>query len=145
MTAPPGATDRDFLDALESCILAPEVFDHAAHVRAAYLYARHLDFPDALARMRGALLAFTRALGKAERYHETVTTAFMALIAQRLHERGDPGGWEAFARMNPDLFDRGVLRRIYPPGVLESDLARRVFVLPGASAEPGPTAATAHN
>jgi len=38
--------DADFLSALESCRLAPCEFDHAAHVRAAYLYLRAADFAE---------------------------------------------------------------------------------------------------
>ena len=127
--------DRDFLDALEACTLPPEEFGHAAHVRAAYLYAREHDFPEALGRMRRALRAYTAALGKSDRYHETITTAFVALIAQRLHEHGDQAGWDGFARAHADLFDRNVLRGYIPDSVLESDLARRVFVLPRRSAD----------
>jgi hypothetical protein len=128
-------TDSEFLDALETCTLPPDAFGHAAHVRAAYLYAREHDFPEALGRMRNALRAYTAALGKSDRYHETITTAFVALIAQRLHEHGDQGGWEGFARAHADLFDRDVLRAYIPASVLESDLARRVFVLPRRSAD----------
>jgi hypothetical protein len=135
MTALICGTDRDFLDALETCTLPPSEFGHAAHVRAAYLYAREHDFAEALGRMRRALRAYTAALGKSDRYHETITTAFVALIAQRLHEHGDEGGWDGFARAHADLFDRDVLRRYIPASILQSDLARQVFVLPRQSAD----------
>ena len=128
-------TDRDFLDALEACTLPPEEFGHAAHVRAAYLYAREYGFTEALDRMRRTLRAYTAALGKTDRYHETITTAFVALIAQRLHEQGDEEGWDGFVCMNADLFDRDVLHAYIPASVLESDVARRVFVLPRRSAD----------
>ena len=32
--------DRDFLDAFETCAVAPEAVDHAAHVRLAYIYLK---------------------------------------------------------------------------------------------------------
>jgi hypothetical protein len=65
-------------------VLPPEAFDHAAHLRAAHLYARAYAFPGALLPMRAAVQAYTAALGRRERYHETITTAFMAVLAQVL-------------------------------------------------------------
>jgi hypothetical protein len=126
-------TDAEFLAALEQCRLGPDDFDHAAHVRAAYLYSRNGDFADALGSMRRSLRAFAASLGKPDRYHETITVAFMSLIRQHLHERGDEGGWEGFARRNPELFERDLLLRFFPKSLLESPTARQVFVLPRAN------------
>lgn len=84
--------DDEFLAALEQCSLAESSFGHSAHVRAAYLYLRSGEFETALARMRGALRRYSAALGKPDRYHETITVAYLALIRQRLFECGDGGG-----------------------------------------------------
>lgn len=125
-------SDDEFLDALEQTTLPPEAFSHAAHVRAAYLYVRRGGFADGLVRMRQALLAYTAALGKADRYHETITVAFIALVSRHLHDRGDGGGWAGFARDNRELFTPDLLCQYYPRELLASDVARRVFVLPPA-------------
>jgi hypothetical protein len=45
-------------------------------------------------------------------------------------ERGNGGGWVAFARDNSELFQPGLLRPFYSQAQLESELARRVFLLP---------------
>lgn len=65
--------------------------------------------------------------GKPESYHETVTVAFLSLIAERLDETRD---FEVFAALNPDLFDKGILCRWYRSDRLASDRARHTFVLP---------------
>jgi hypothetical protein len=127
--------DADFLSALEECRLRPDEFDHPAHVRAAYLYSREADFAVALGRMRRALRAYAASLGKAERYHETITVGFMALVQRHLHERGDGGGWEGFAALNPELFERGILLEFFPRALLDSPIARKVFVLPRCASE----------
>ncbi len=124
-------TDADFIRALEDCTLAEEEFHHAGHVRAAYLYLRSGDFVDGLGRMRRAIRNYARSLGKPDRYHETITVAYVALIQQVLYERGGGGGWTEFARGAPELFERGLLLKYYSRAQLESDLARRIFVLPG--------------
>jgi hypothetical protein len=123
-------TDDDFLRALEQCALPPSEFGHSAHVRAAYLYLLAGEFGTALARMRHALRNYVRHLGKEDRYHETMTVAYMALIQQHVAERGDGGCWENFARENAELLQPGLLLQYYPESQLNCDLARRVFLLP---------------
>ncbi len=123
-------TDEGFLDALESCRLAEAEFGHVAHVRAAYLYLRSCEFPEALNRMRSAIRHYASHLGKPERYHETITVAYLALISRHLWERGDGGGWAVFERHNPELFEPDLLLRYYPRAELDSEVARRTFVLP---------------
>ena len=123
-------TDEEFLRALEMCELPESAFGHAAHVRAAYLYLRADEFCGALERTRRAIRAYAQHLGKAERYHETITVAYLALIQQHMRQRGDGGGWAAFERDNPELLRPGLLLEFYPKAQLESDLARQVFVLP---------------
>jgi hypothetical protein len=125
--------DLQFLVALESCRLAESEFGHKAHVRAAYLYLRAGDFATALGRMRQAIRKYAAHLGKPERYHETITVAYLSLIARHLWERGDEGGWAGFASRNPELFEPDLLLRYYPKEQLESQVAREVFVLPGAA------------
>jgi hypothetical protein len=127
-------TDEEFLRALEICELPEADFGHAAHVRAAYLYLQVGDFVGALERMRRAIRNYAGHLGKPERYHETITVAYVALIQQHIFERGNGGGWLAFARENPELFQAGLLRQFYPPAQLESEIARRVFLLPRSTA-----------
>jgi len=125
-------TDHEFLCALEACELPQSDFGHAAHVRAAYLYLQSDDFAASLGRIRRTIRNYAASLGKADRYHETITVAYLALIQQHICERGDSGGWTAFARDNPELFEPGLLLHFYPKAQLQSELARRVFLLPRA-------------
>ena len=124
--------DEDFVRALESCELPENEFGHAAHVRAAYLYLRGGDFAAALGRIRRAISTYASHLGKPDRYHETITVAYAALIQQHMCERGDSGGWSAFARDNPELLDKNLLTRFYRTEQLNCDTARKIFLLPRA-------------
>jgi hypothetical protein len=125
-------TDEDFLRALETCELPETEFGHAAHVRAAYLYLQEGDFAAALEQIRRTIRTYATHLGKPDRYHETITVAYLALIQQHICERGNGGGWLAFARDNPELLQKSLLRQFYPPEQLGSELARRIFLLPRA-------------
>jgi hypothetical protein len=123
-------TDAEFLHALETCELPEGEFGHAAHVRATYLCLVSSEFAVALERIRRAIRNYVQHLGKPDRYHETITVAYVALIQQHICERGDSGGWPAFAEANPELFQPGLLLQFYPQAQLQSELARRVFLLP---------------
>jgi hypothetical protein len=95
--------DEEFLSALEACRLPADEFGHGAHVRAAYLYCRGTDEEAALAAIRRALQRYVAHLGKADRYDEAMTRRYVQFIHRRVRERGDAGGWAAFASRNPDV------------------------------------------
>jgi hypothetical protein len=122
-------TDEEFLAELEACRLPEALFDHAAHVRAGYAYLQRASFADATARMCKSVRQYASSLGKPDRYHETITIGFMALIAECLRNGGDRGGWETFKLRNPPLLRKDALLAYYPQAVLESAAARRGFVL----------------
>ncbi|HLQ14207.1 MAG TPA: hypothetical protein VK130_13325 [Steroidobacteraceae bacterium] len=127
-------TDAEFLRALESGELPESDFGHAAHVRAAYLYLRPGDFAAALGSIRAAIGGYARRLGKPGRYHETITVAYLALIQEHICQRGDGGGWPGFARDNPELLQPDLLLHFYRRSQLQSELARKVFLLPRPAA-----------
>jgi hypothetical protein len=127
--------DNDtFIAALEACELPPAEFDHAAHVRAGYVYLRRHGLAGTIERMGESLRRFAIANDKPDLYHETVTVAFIALINERL-AASDADTWSDFAAANPGLFDKSVISRYYSSATLRSPQARRTFVL-----EPRPTA-----
>jgi hypothetical protein len=130
-------SDEALLDAFESSTLEAGQFSHGQHVRIGYLYLRSMDFGQAVSRISQGLKVLVARLGLEDKYHETITVAFMALINERLHRTGDPGGWAAFARKNPDLLDADILYRYYDRAELFSDVARRTFVMSGGAVRPG--------
>lgn len=129
---PPGtyADDAAFLAALEAATLPPAHFDHRGHLRAAFLYLRREDFPGACVAMKRAIRTFAASLGKSGLYHETLTIAYLALIAERLDEEPAELGFDDFLRRYPELEDRAFLERYYPRGSLDAPETRRTFVLP---------------
>jgi hypothetical protein len=121
--------DVEFLAALEDASLPEQAFRHLDHMRAAYLYLSRDGFAAGVGVMSAALRRYAASRGKPDRYHETMTVAYLALINERLVLGGDAGGFDAFVGRNPDLVSRDLLARYYRPEILSSDRARRVFVL----------------
>ena len=123
--------DRALVEAFEATTLASDDFPHAAHVRVGWYYLNHLPMLAAMARFKTALQRFATSKGKPDRYHETITLAYLVLIAERL--AGARGlSWEDFAARNPDLltWNPSILARYYRADTLASDRARQTFVLP---------------
>jgi hypothetical protein len=129
-------TDDDFVRSFEDCTLPNSAFHHRDHVRLAWIYLRREPALDALARFTASLRRFATFHGHPGLYHETITWAFLFLIHERMANTDEGAGerdtWEEFAARNPDLltWKPSVLDSYYAPETLESERARRLFVLP---------------
>ncbi|MGH6872543.1 MAG: hypothetical protein ACREHE_13665 [Rhizomicrobium sp.] len=109
----------------------PSAFPHREHVRMGYEMLRRHDFAQTAHLYSRALRSMAARAGKPEAFHQTVTLAFLSLIAERMPDAEDSAGdFAGFANANPDLFEKTVLARWYRPGWLASDAARRTFLLP---------------
>lgn len=118
------------LDAFEAGSLDPEAFDHEAHVYVGWLYLERFPLLETIGRYSQALRSLTTKLGVPDKYHETITWFFLALIAER-REATRGHGWFAFRSENDDLFHGArLLARYYSKECLMSDHARQAFVLP---------------
>ena len=104
-------------------------FRHADHVRMGFEILRRHDFPDGAAVFARALKQIAARAGAPAKYHETITMAFLSLIAERC-ANARYADFESFIESNDDLLDASVLKRWYAPARLMSGVARRTFVLP---------------
>jgi len=104
-------------------------FAHREHVRMAFEMLRRHDFAETVLHFSRSLRSMARRAGKPEAFHQTVTIAFLALIAERM-EGGEWQDFAAFERANPQLMEKDLLSRWYHPERLASERARRTFVLP---------------
>jgi hypothetical protein len=104
-------------------------FPHSEHVRMAFEMLRRYDFAESALHFSRSLRTMAKRAGKPQAFHQTVTIAFLSLIAERL-ESGPCEDFAAFAQDNPDLIDKGALARWYRPERLGSASARRTFLLP---------------
>ena len=107
----------------------PATFPHHDHVRLAFeMLGRH-RFTEAAARFALGLRRMSQRAGKPQAYHETVTVAFLAVIAERM-ATGRYSDFMAFETANPQLLDKSLLNKWYDPEVLNSPVARNTFILP---------------
>ncbi len=118
--------------AFEAASIDPASFHHREHLYVAWCYLCALSLEEALARYVRHLRQLTRALGAPEKFHATVTWAYVLLVHDAM-QRSPNASFDALLEENPALLDHrsGALSRLYDRAELDSDRARRHFVLPG--------------
>jgi hypothetical protein len=125
--------DAALLAGFVAATLPGPAFGHREHVRAAFLFLRmYDDFGAAAVAFRAALRRFVTALGAEDRYHETLTWAYLALVHEHMHGHEDADS-QAFLARCPRLGQHrgGELEaRCDVATLLASPLARRVLVWP---------------
>ncbi len=121
------AETKQLYSALESCTL-PDL-NHEEHVRVAWYCAMQLPLDEGLGRLRTLLRRFAASKGAIGIYHETITCAFTCVVYERV-ARAPSETWSEFIAAHRDLVTPGFLEHYYPRHVLESEAARRTFLLP---------------
>lgn len=121
----------ELLDSFLDTSLPAERFHHAQHVEVAWRFVTKYGMPAALAEFTAAIKRFAEAKGAHGLYHETITWAFLLLIAER-HAANPCETWQAFSAANQDLlvWKPSILERYYSQELLASELARRTFLMP---------------
>ncbi|WP_437903033.1 N-acetyltransferase family protein [Sorangium sp. So ce327] len=124
--------------AVEDAAIAQRDFSHARHLLLALHYVRAHGPEGALARMRSALQAFNARHPPSNGYHETITVAWLTLVARHAAEhRG-----AAVHELAEGLLDRHrsskALFAHYSRARLLSDDARAAFVAPDLAPLPAP-------
>ena len=109
----------------------PAHFPHREHVRMAFEMLRRHDFAESVLHYSRALRAMLARIGKPEAFHQTVTIAFLSLVAERMARCSADADFGALVSAHPELLDKSVLTRWYAPERLGSETARRSFLLPG--------------
>lgn len=119
----------DDREALERILRIRGGFSHREHLELAWTYLDRYPFERACRAMAAAVRHVARLHGAADRYHETITRAWVLVVA--VHRGGQPGGsFDEFIAANPRLLDRGLLSSHYSRERLMSPEARGAWTEP---------------
>jgi hypothetical protein len=138
-----GLTDPE-LAAILAEILGPDgAFRHRQHVNLTFLAVRRHGMPAAVDKVSGWIRQLARYEQHPQKYHHTVSRAWVELIAH--HVDADPGcdQFDRFAGRHPALLDKRLLRRHYTSATLASPQARHGWVEPDLLPFPWATTAEA--
>ena len=126
-----------FQRSFEAFEVAPSAFDHAAHVRLAYVYLCQHPAEQAAEHVKGSLLAFLEHLGVGRsKFHETITKAWIMAVRHFMEQSEPSASSEEFIAANPRLLDTNIMLKHYSAEVLFSQEARAAFVQPDIVAIP---------
>jgi len=124
-------SDDDFLAAFTDCVLPPSLFRHGDHLRFTWLLLHRKPFDEALTLVRQGIQRFAAHHGASQIYHETLTTAWVKLLAT--HQEAT---FEEFIVSNEHRLKRELLYRFWTPEVLDSEAAKSGWVPPDKKALP---------
>lgn len=122
-------TDSEFVQAFEACQIPGSEFHHRDHIRLAAIYCRTCG-PAAAARIAESIRRYAAHLGKSDKYHQTITMAWMGLVEQAIAASDQGIGFEELVARFPALLDKNLLREFYTEERLDSPEAKVNFVPP---------------
>jgi hypothetical protein len=117
--------DEEFLAAFHSCSLPPACFRHADHLRLGWIHVHRETLQEAINHVCRGIRAYAAHLGKPEIYHETITAAWVRLIASH-----DELTFADFLIRNEYRLNTDLLYRFWSQDLLLSQRARAEWVLP---------------
>ena len=129
-------SDIEFARAFESCELPNECFHHRDHIRLAWIYLTRYDEPEARERLGQAIRRFASHHGKSDKYHETVTVAWLRLVARAMVRVPRGASFDELTVAAPELLDKRTLEGFYSAAVLASPEARASWLEPDLQALP---------
>jgi len=125
-------TDDELVAGFEAATLT--AFPHADHVRLTFVYLTIHGRETSQRKLFDGLRRFAAAKGVPEKFHVTMTLAWLDLVEDAM--RRHPGAQDASAlvRACPELLNRDALLRFYTSERLLSDEARQQWVAPDRGA-----------
>jgi hypothetical protein len=123
--------DDDFVARFQNCTLAKAEFHHADHIRLAFLYLERYG-GDAEARFLDGIRNLAASFGVADKFHYTVTIAWMRVVAAHLGEASGASRqcYADWIARNSHLLAKDLLAAHYSAERLSNDTARRGWLEP---------------
>jgi hypothetical protein len=112
-------------------------FGHREHVHLTWLAVRRYGARAAVPLVSDGIRATARYAGAPQKYHATVSRAWVELVAFHVAGHG-AADFGAFAAANPALLDKRLLTRFYEPATLAGAAARAGWVEPDRAPFPWP-------
>ena len=127
--------DREFVAAFENCTLRSEWFHHPDHIRLAWLYLKQYDYKTAERCFRDGLIRLAAHFGVSEKFHVTVTLAWMRVVAAHMRP-GESLSFEGWVPHHQELLDSRFLLAYYSEDRLKASEARENWIEPDLQALP---------
>lgn len=130
-------TDEQFIEEFERCGFERSGFAHRSHVRMAWIYVRHLGLSRAVDRATAGIRKLAVSKGQSQLYHDTITRAWVYLVAAAVSAAPDVDDFQEFVEREPRLLDKTFIADYYSPPLLSSAAARAGWQPPDRRPIPG--------
>jgi hypothetical protein len=121
-------TDDELVEGFQSGTLSE--LPHASHVRLTLIYLSRYGLHEALPRLADGLLLFATLKGHPEKFHLSMTRAWLELIESARRTHPEAADAEALVAACPELLDKNALSHFYSAARLSSDDARAGWLAP---------------
>jgi hypothetical protein len=125
-----GLDEDEFVSRVESCCYPNERFRHGDHIRLAWIYVRRYGAREAEKRITTTIQRFATSLGHEKKYHETLSRAWLRLVAVAHALTPKIASFDEFTTKHGWLLDRSALTTFYSGRCLSSEAARHGWVEP---------------
>ncbi len=104
-------------------------FGHREHLELAWSYLRLYSVDESAEAMVAAIRHVARLHGAPDKYHETITRAWLHLVAVH-DQRWSADSFETFIQRNPALLDSKLIQHFYTRELIFSEPARAMWTAP---------------
>lgn len=123
--------DQRYLSAFESYEIDAATFQHREHLRVAYVLIATYGLEAAFVRLKASLLGLLTHLGVGtDKYHETVTFAWLLAVNHFMHMTTQSKTFDDFIHRNGLLLDASIMNTHYSKSLLQSPVAKARFLEP---------------
>ena len=106
-----------------------ERFGHREHLELAWRYLNLYPLAEAGDAMAASIRHVARLHGAEDKYHETITRAWLHFVAVH-RQRWGADSFDGFLHRNPDLLDGRLVEHYYSRDLIQSEHARSTFSAP---------------
>lgn len=121
--------DKVFLFQFKNCTLPPELFDHRAHLRLAWLHIRQCGIEQALENCCEQISGFASCHRDHQKFNKTITNASVYAVH---HFMEDEHTFEEFIEKNPQLLSdlKALINSHYSFDIFAVENAKELFIEP---------------
>ena len=123
--------DATFLSLFAGQSLPPELFNHEAHLRLAFLHLQENDPEQAVEIVSRQILEYVKKLGAEDKFHATLTIAAVKVV-QHFMKRAPLESFEALLRRFPRLSThfKELITSHYSEDIFTNPTARKQYMEP---------------
>ena len=133
-----------FVASMEDCSYPKEQFKHGDHIRLAWIYLRRYGLQQSEQRIATTIRRFAISLGHEEKFHQTITLAWLLLVNAAYAATPEIASFDEFLANHAWLLSRGALAPFYSQNCLSSGAARHGWVEPDRRTLPNDSLSPSH-